>query len=371
MAKKFDNLKQAWKIIFIAPATSQPRYHKRVVQFLKFCDVKVFAFSRGLYEKNTFPPNIPLTLLGHISPRKYFQRILKLIPAVYNIRRYIKDKKKCLFYALSFDCMIIAKLSGLKQGFYEVSDLRQTEGFGKIAHLFEKYLLRNILGLVLTSRFFYEDFYKKNELVPKEKVFIIDNKVSPVLADKRPATKKFSQGRIKIGLIGLLRYKRSTELLLEFVRKRPGSYIIECFGDGPLRRLVESYTCKNIRYHGSFKNPEDLPKIYSQIDLNYVVYDNYYVNVRLSTPNKLYESTYFGVPIVCCEGTSVSREVTRLNIGKMIRIKSPELFEKDLGSIDREWLKRCSENCFKVPISELIDEGEKTVRGMLKDLIGT
>ncbi len=132
MTKKIDNLKQAWKIIFIAPAISQPRYHKRVAQLLKFCDVEVFAFSRSLYEENTFPSNISLTLLGHISPRKYIYRIFKLIPAIFKIRKHINDKKKCLFYALSFDCMLIARLSGLNRGFYEVSDLRQTEGFGKV-----------------------------------------------------------------------------------------------------------------------------------------------------------------------------------------------------------------------------------------------
>jgi len=362
-------LKSRWKIIFIAPATSQPRYHKRAAQFLKFCNVEAFAFKRGLYEENVFPSEIPFTFLGWIKPRRYIRRLLRLILAVAKIRKYIKDKKKCLFYALSFDCLLIARLSGIKQGFYEVSDLRQTEGLGKIVPFFEKFLFRNILGLVLTSRSFYDDFYKKKRFISKEKVFVIDNKVNPALANQRPTTKKLSKERIKIGLIGFLRYRQSTELLLQFVKNRPESYIVECFGDGPLRWLVNSYTCENIRYHGSFKNPEDLPNIYSRIDLNYIVYDINYENVRLLIPNKLFESAFFGVPIVCCEGTAVGKQVVKWNIGKMVRIQSPNLFENDLNSIDRDWLQQCSKNCFKLQTSELIDKGEKTIRIMLKDFI--
>lgn len=362
------NQKLKWKIIFIAPATSQPRYHKRVTQLLKFCDVEVFAFTRGLYEENTFPPNIALNLLGHISFHKYFRRTLRLILAIFKIRKHVKDKKSHLFYVLSFDCMIIARLCGLKCGFYEIGDLRQTERFGKALSFLEKLLFRNVLALVLTSSFFYEDFYKKKGFIPKENIFIIDNKVNSALARKRPGEKKISHGKIVIGLIGLLRYKLPIELLLEFVRKRPEFYVIECFGDGPFRGLVESYSCENIRYHGSFKNPEDVPNIYSQIDLNYVVYDNSNINVQLAIPNKFFESAYFGVPILCCQGTSVGKMAVEWQIGKMLRIGSSENFEEDLKSIDIGWIKKCSKNCLKIASSKLLDTGEQILSDMFDNI---
>ena len=357
------------KIIFIAPATSQPRYHKRVMQISNFCDVEVFAFSRGLYEENTFPEGVTVILLGNIKTRKYLSRITRLIRAFIKVKRHIKENKKSLFYAFSFDCLLIAKLCGLIGGFYEVSDLRQTEGLGRLLPFFEKYLLRNIHGLILTSRFFYDDFYKKKGFVPKEKVFIIDNRVHPSLTNCRPSIKKFSNKRIKIGLVGFLRYRKTTELLMKYVKKRPDAYAIECYGDGPLLPLIKSYSCENIRYNGSFKNPDDLHKIYSNIDLNYVVYDNSYINVRLLTPNKLFESAFFGVPIVCCEETYVGSQIIEWGIGRTIRIENFEVFEKDMYSIDKEWLKQCSDNCFKIDDSELIDHGEKKLEEMLKNFI--
>jgi hypothetical protein len=222
----------------------------------------------------------------------------------------------------------------------------------------------------MTARHFYDDVYKHKQLVPRHRVFVIDNRVNKLLADERPNEKYISQGRIVIGLVGFLRYRRPIELLLNFARKRPESYIIECFGDGILRGLVESYACENIRYHGSFRNPEELLSIYTRIDLNYTVYDNSTKNVRLAIPNKLFESAFFGVPIVCCQGTSASRIAMEWRIGKTVRIDNKKNFEQDLLSIDRKSLKNWSKNCFRIPISDLIDDGENVVRSMLVANIG-
>ena len=51
-------------------------------------------------------------------------------------------------------------------------------------------------------------------------------------------------------------------------------------------------------------NPDDLERIYGSIDLNYVVYGGdpkSEIGVRLAIPNKLYESIFFQVPLVCRE----------------------------------------------------------------------
>lgn len=356
------------KIILITPTASQPRYHKRATQFSAFCNVIVFAFSRGYYNENIFPAKIPFVSLGKIRDGKYFRRLFRVVAAVFKIRSHLRDRRDYFYYAMSFDCMIIARLCGLNRGFYEIGDLRQAEGFGKLLTFLEKMLVKRTSGLILTSLYFYHDFYKKKGVLPKGRIYIIDNKVNRLLANTRPYEKHISRGRIVIGLVGLLRYRRPIELLLDFVKKRPESYVIECFGDGIFRGLVESYVCENIRYHGSFKNPEELPDIYGLIDLNYVVYNNSTKNVRLAIPNKIFESAYFGVPIVCCEGTSVGKMAVEWHIGKTVRIESKNNFEDDLGAIDKSWLEKCSESCFKIPSSELIDNGEQIIQNMLFDV---
>lgn len=263
--------------------------------------------------------------------------------------------------------MVIARLCGLNQGFYEIGDLRQAKGFEKIFTFLEKKLFNNVLGVVITSRYFYDEFYKHKQILQRERVYVIDNKVNQALVDKRPTGKRISEKQIVIGLLGLLRYRRPIELLLQFVSKRPKTHRVECFGDGPLKELVKTYTCENIIYHGSFKNPEDLPRIYEYIDLNYVVYESSSKNVRLAIPNKIFESAYFGVPIVCCEGTAVGKMAMEWQIGKTVRIDSKDNFKDDLGTIDKSWLKKCSENCFKISRAELIDNGDQVIQKMFFD----
>ena len=368
MCDKASIAKPFGKIIFICPTMSQPRYHKRVSQLAELCEVNVFAFRRGYYEENTFPAHVPTHSLGYVKDGKYFRRLFRVVAAVLKIRSHLRDRGDCFYYAMSLDCMIIARLCGLEHGFYEIGDLRQAEGFGKLFAFLEKMLVKNTSGLVLTSRYFYEDFYRKKRVLPRKRIYIIDNKVNRLLANMRPNEKRISRGRIVIGLVGLLRYRQPIELLLDFVKKRSESYVIECFGDGIFRGLVESHVCENIRYHGSFKNPEELPDIYELIDLNYVVYDSSTKNVCLAIPNKIFESAYFGVPIVCCEGTSVGKMAMELQIGKTVRIDSEDSFKDDLGAIDKSWLEKCSESCLKMPSAELIDNGEQVLQKMLFDV---
>jgi len=363
---KATNEKKAQpKVVFISPTASQPRYHKRASQLSKFCEVDVFSFRRGYYEENTFPPYIPAHSLGYVSDGRYFRRISSILSAVRKIRYFLRDDSDCLFYAMSFDCLMLARLCGIRRGFYEIGDLRQAEGLGRVFAIFERVLFRRVLGLVLTSRYFYNDFYRRRKLLPQDRVYVIDNKLNHYLADKRPEKKVLTGDRIVIGLVGLLRYLRPIELLLEFVKARPNRYVLECFGDGPLKTLVVSCVCENIRYHGSFKNPEEIPGIYKTIDLNYTVYDNSSRNVALAIPNKIFESAFFGVPIVCCEGTAVGKMAKEWGIGRMLRISSRESFEEDLEPIGHGWLEEKSRNCFKIPSSELLDDGEEVLRVML------
>lgn len=357
-------------VVMIAPTISQPRFHKRAIQLKSFCNVEVFAFSRGYYEVNTFPPELPFTSLGKVEDGNYGLRIFNLARAINMIRRRTKTLGNCHFYAMGLDCLIAARLSGIKRGFYEIGDLRQAEGFGRFFAVPERWLLRSISGFVLTSRYFYEDFYRYHQAISQDKIYIINNKVNPFLRGHRPQAKHFSNERIIIGLVGLLRYQRPIELLLEFAQANPDKYVVECFGDGPLKRLIEFHEGENIRYHGAFKNPEELPEIYKKIHLNYVVYDNRSKNVRLAIPNKLFESAFFGVPLISCENTAIGKMADEWGIGRTVRINNAQDFAEDMGSVDFSWLKANSQNCFKIPTEELMDDGMAVLERMLTNTLG-
>jgi succinoglycan biosynthesis protein ExoL len=363
-----NNIKNI-SIIVLAPTTSQPRYHKRVSQISKYFRVKVFAFNRGLYEQNIFPDNISLIRLGEIADRKYLRRVLQLIKAIFIVRRELRGKQKSIFYAFSIDCVIIAKLAGLRDGYLEVGDLILPSGIGKYARVIERNIIKNIFGVFLTSEAFYWGHYQNLSKHPewREKFHIIENRVTPSLIGTRPGSRILQGTKITIGVIGLLRYKKPLELIVQYVKKHPKMLVLDCYGDGPLRQYIQDNECENIHYYGSFKNPDDLPSIYSKIDINYVAYDNKLVNVKLAIPNKLFESGFFGVPIICSEHTELGSTAIKWGIGKVVSIEDENQFSNDIRAcLKKPWINQAAANCLRLKAVNLVENGEIILEQTLK-----
>src|SRR5690606_38015998 len=106
-------------------------------------------------------------------------------------------------------------------------------------------------------------------------------------------------------------------------------------------------------YHGPFKNPDDLEKIYGENNLNFVVYDNTLENEKVAMPNKFYESGFFNIPIVCATKTYVGQRVLEQGLGWTIDtdFKSISNF---LNTISIEELKECHRHIKKLDKSHFI-----------------
>src|SRR5690606_14794762 len=138
----------------------------------------------------------------------------------------------------------------------------------------------------------YKQYYSR--FITAEKVLILRNKLPSVkiLTDLNIPRVEIT-GKITIGLLGVLRYERVIDLLISFVKQYEEKYNLIIYGkpsgrydDDYLSYLDANHT--NITWNGMYNNPEDLEKIYSKIDINFVVYDNAFNNVRIAIPNKLY-----------------------------------------------------------------------------------
>ena len=126
---------------------------------------------------------------------------------------------------------------------------------------------------------------------------------------------------LSIGFVGFIRFKSIYNFCKVFCTHYP-EHDFHFYGainsEGNKKLFEPLQDFKNCHFHGVFKHPDDLPSIYSQIDLVLSTYDIENVNVRYAEPNKIYEAIYFKTPIIVSSDTYLSEKVNELGIGYSI-----------------------------------------------------
>lgn len=131
------------------------------------------------------------------------------------------------------------------------------------------------------------------------------------------------------------------------------------------KELCERYP-KNLYYHGSFSNPDDLPMIYSNVDVNVVCYDTASMNVRIAEPNKLYESCFFRVPLVVSKSTFLEKRVLNMGVGYSIDSTNESEIISFIKSINQESLEKSLEAMRQIPHEQLFDNTMELIQSIGK-----
>ena len=94
------------------------------------------------------------------------------------------------------------------------------------------------------------------------------------------------------------------------------------------------------------RSSDDIDKIYSQVDLSFVMYDSEDLNVKLALPNKLYESMAFKTPLLVSKKTFLSEKVFEYRIGfswseakmdKLIFYLNSEKFKNSYNQLEKKF----------------------------------
>lgn len=301
------------KIIFIVPSITDSHYKNRILEFIDWgYNIEVYGFERLNHNNHKDLPYI-YNIIGNIGDGNYLNRVNLYRKKFTEIGKKYRDDK-VVFYLGGLDIAMFFTLLNPKAIYiYEECDLVHT--YIKAKHIFElidKRIIRKSLLSVLTSEGFIKYHFKDYQ---PENVYLLENKLNPeILNCQLLEKKKQNKDSISIGFVGVPRFESIYSFIDIFCKNYP-QHSIHIFG-GPIpekfRKLAEYSNCQ---FHGFFKNPTDLPEIYSQIDLTLATYDVKYDNVRYAEPNKLYESIYFETPIIVSDGCFLGDKVKNLNIG--------------------------------------------------------
>lgn len=299
------------RMIFISSALQQPRHQKRINSLSKSYDLTVIYSVRDLYRENL--PNLEVNsiFLGYLKNRRYLLRFTYIFKLFYHLLKLNVDLIYCTTIEQAFIALLLRKQVILEQG--DIQQFGKYIGFWKII---DSYLIKRLKGIVLTSPGYIQGYYSTLKGFNSLRYLIYENKL-PVSLKRtielfRTDYQFESSNIINLGIIGALSQKRKLIELKQALEKRADVHL-HIFGDG----YVDVFKgMKNHSYHGVFKNPDDLVKIYNMIDINVIFYDSNDENVKYALPNKLYESIAFLKPILCSPNCILNDYVKKFDIGE-------------------------------------------------------
>lgn len=357
-------MKNNVKVLSVLPVLGQPRYSKRISMLQESgFDVEVVAFERD-YHKGRLP-NCNIKSLGKISHGKYLQRVFMFIKAFPILRNAIKNND--IVYASGPDMAYLALLAGMglrKPVVLEVGDIREIQvikGFvGNFVRIVDKYLVQKCSLLVSTAPDFINEYYEKwlNVKLPS---IVLENKLEKN-CDKEVFENRTN--KIRIGYFGLLRCNWSWEVLKNLAILNPDNIeiILAGYPINPESIPEKVKAINNIMYLGEYKSPDDLSKLYGQVDLVWACYpypqDGDW-NWKWARTNRFYESACFKKPMIVLEDSGDADIVKEKKIGKIIPLSDVTNAVKILGDINFEELNVWSKNIKKLPHSVYLYTTEK------------
>ena len=340
--------KEMKEIIFIVNSIDNQRCRKRVEEFRSNgFPVKIYGINRGLKTSSWDDCEIIASYDNHLA---YYKRCQILINALRKVFKIHKKEKDVLWYYFGMDNAMFALLYNRKGKFiYEESDLVHTYMSKKAAiwtmEKIDKFIISRSALTVLTSEGFAEYHYPQKR---PDNIVIKPNKLNPLIVnfpDYPP--KELNSQHLNFALVGMIRFD-AVRRMADIISKNFPNHQFHFYGvlnvatekeENRFRILDER---ENIHFHGRFKNPDELPKVYSQIDVVVSTYDVENINVQYAEPNKLYESIYYRTPIIVSKGTFLAKQVERYNSGYSVDVSKDEniiflvhQIEKDIDVMKR------------------------------------
>lgn len=351
------------KIIIISPSITATHIIKRVIALHQAGFVlEVFAFNRGDGVGGNYPQDVKVTDLGMVpNGTGYFGKFFR---AVSKLRKIFDSyqKEDCMYFVCSFDLALITLLFSRKKYFYQISDLVYgyfpTSLIRSFFKIIDRIIIKRSIATVVTS----EGFIKYLGSKGNADKFVYQPNNLPKEALDKPVEKSIysTNSHFVFSFIGFVRAD-SVLLFAKTIGEYFPDYSFHFYGKAmnvtAVNDLIKEYP--NIHYFGPYKYPNDLQDIYEKVDLVVSCYDVKSLNVRLAEPNKLFESIYYGKPIIVSSHTFVSEKVNSMGVGFAVDASNIESIKEFIAGLTFTEIKKRIDKINLIPKTSMIDDGAK------------
>jgi succinoglycan biosynthesis protein ExoL len=367
-------------IAFFGHNSGDAAVRRRAVAFRRAgCEVTGFMPHRG----PAHPTPWRTVGLGETRDNDYLQRIVSIFSGA---RRALAERdplaRADLFYARNLDMLALAARVRAAGRFdvplvYECLDVHhRLTGGGSSARLlraFERRLLGGCSLIVISSPAFEREHFARHHAgcCP---TFLAENRL--IEGDEFPAerpdpARRRDDGMLRIGWFGNLRCRRSFDLLAGLAAAFQDRLRIVLRGYpapgvfGNFEELVARHP--GIVYEGRYRAPQDLARIYAEVDLVWAA--DWYeegANSLWLLPNRIYEGGYFATPALAPAGTETARWIEARGAGLIFDEPAGGALAALIGRLieDRAPIWRLSERLRALPRATFV-EGPETVHALV------
>ena len=261
---------------------------------------------------------------------------------------------------------------------YESLDIHRLlcrqDPIGKTLRWLEGRLLRRTKGLVVSSPAFLRNHFERyypGQFNP----FLVENRLAAGAEyGPRPVPQIPAEDRpLRLGWVGMLRCQRSLDLLCALADHFPDKLEIHLHGV-PARTEIPVFEPEiskhpNMIYHGRYKSPEDLSKLYEGLDL---VWAGDFMEAGFNSvwllPNRIYEGGYYCVPAIAPAETQTAEWISQRQGGFVLKEPLNDTLPELLGDLiaNRAAIMQCAKALAACPEEDFVQP-----EGMLADLVNS
>ena len=320
-------------ILYLAHDVADPAIRRRTLMLeAGGANVTVAGFRRGA--------DTPLTdgalELGVTSDGRFGQRIAAVGKAAMALGAKLRGvRKPGIIMARNLEMLALANRANAIFGgevpiVYECLDIHRLllrqDIAGRALRAAEHYLGRNVSLLITSSPAFIDNYFRPLSRL-KAPVMLLENQVidledAAAMQTARPRPPQ-PGAPWKIGWFGALRCRKSLKLLSDFTRAMDGTFEVVLRGRPAYSEFddfdgfVENEPF--MRFHGAYKNPEDLARIYDDVQFSWGIdFFEEGLNSSWLLPNRLYEGCRYNAVPIAMRGTETARFISAKHIGLVL-----------------------------------------------------
>ncbi len=358
------------KISYFVHDLDDPAVARRARMFtLGGAEVKLVGFHRSpmpILSVN----GMPAIDLGKSEPGKFASRAISVAKAGFRLNGMASAVEGAdVFIARNLEMLVLAVQARRRFGHdipvvYECLDIHRLllsrGAAGRLLRLAENLLWRKTDLLLTSSPAFLSNYFAPRRFPAGHR--LVENKVfNPAGgAIARPSMRPAPAAPWRIGWFGVLRCRRSFEILSALTRALPG--VVEVVLRGrPAPAIFPDFEAEvartpGFRFGGAYHNPGDLESIYSDVHFAWAV--DYYEASQNSAwllPNRIYEGSLWGAVPLALAGVETGRWLANKAAGVLLPDSPEAKLKAFFATLESGQYNRLSGAVLRIPRNELED----------------